>query len=155
MKAQTKIRVCSQLSLSDHFLSSAGRAEHICIFTGQIVKEYSEVWSALRMAGSVNNSHESESHRESEFINTRHHYIIITCKLEVVAVYEMSGTKGQEPAGTDPSDLQLPRGATGSSREQSTPQSTAPVTRLKTRRACCKCHTMETRQVFLVGNGLS
>ena len=46
----------------------------------------------------------------------------------------MSGTEGQEPAGTDPIDLQLPRGATGDSRmpttEQSTPQSTAPVTRL-------------------------
>ena len=46
----------------------------------------------------------------------------------------MSGTEGQEPAGTDPIDLQLPRGATGSSRmpttEQSTPHSTAPVTRL-------------------------
>ena len=41
--------------------------------------------------------------------------------------------QGQEPAGTDPSDLQLPRGA-GSSRmpttEQTAPQSTAPVTRL-------------------------
>ena len=41
--------------------------------------------------------------------------------------------QGREPAGTDPSDLQLPRGA-GSSRmpttEQTTPQSTAPVTRL-------------------------
>ena len=42
----------------------------------------------------------------------------------------MSGTEGQEPAGTDPIHLQLPRGATGSSREQSTPQSTATVTRL-------------------------
>ena len=46
----------------------------------------------------------------------------------------MSGTEGQDPGGTDPIDLQLPRGATGSSRmpttEQSTPQSTAPVTRL-------------------------
>ena len=42
----------------------------------------------------------------------------------------MSGTEGQEPDGTDPIDLQLPRGATGSGREQSTPQSTAPVTRL-------------------------
>ena len=46
----------------------------------------------------------------------------------------MSWTEGQEPAGTDPIDLQLPRGATGSSRmpttEQSTPQSTAPVIRL-------------------------
>ena len=40
----------------------------------------------------------------------------------------MSGTEGQEPGGTDPIDLQLPRGATCSSREQSTPQSTAPVT---------------------------
>ena len=46
----------------------------------------------------------------------------------------MSGTEGQEPAGTDPIDLQLPRGAAGSSRmpttEQSTPQSTASVTSL-------------------------
>ena len=46
----------------------------------------------------------------------------------------MSGTEGQEPDGTDPVDLQLPRGAGGSSRmpttEQTTPQSTAPVTRL-------------------------
>ena len=42
----------------------------------------------------------------------------------------MSGTEGQEPGGTDPIDLQLPRGATGSGREQSTPRSTAPVTRL-------------------------
>ena len=49
-------------------------------------------------------------------------------------VYGMSGTEGQDLGGTDPIDLQLPRGATGSSRmptaEQSTPQSTAPVTRL-------------------------
>ena len=46
----------------------------------------------------------------------------------------MSGSEGENPGGTDPIDLQLPRGATGSSRipttEQSTPQSTAPVTRL-------------------------
>ena len=45
----------------------------------------------------------------------------------------MSRTEGQDPRGTDPIDLQLPRGATGSSRmpttEQSTPQST-PGTRL-------------------------
>ena len=41
--------------------------------------------------------------------------------------------EGQEPAGTDQIDWQLPRGAAGSSRmpttEQTTPQSTAPVTR--------------------------
>ena len=42
----------------------------------------------------------------------------------------MSGTEGQDPGGTDPIDLQFPRGATGSSRKQSTPQSAAPVTRL-------------------------
>ena len=46
----------------------------------------------------------------------------------------MSGTEGQEPASADPIDLQLPRGAAGSSRmpttEQTTPQSTAPVTRV-------------------------
>ena len=38
--------------------------------------------------------------------------------------------EGQEPGGTDPIDLQLPRGAAGSNRMQSTPQSTAPVTRV-------------------------
>ena len=46
----------------------------------------------------------------------------------------MSGVEGQELASTDPVDLQLPRGAAGSSRlpttEQTTPQSTAPATRL-------------------------
>ena len=42
----------------------------------------------------------------------------------------MSGTEGQDPGGTDPIDLQLMRGTTGNSREQSTPQATAPVTRL-------------------------
>ena len=51
-----------------------------------------------------------------------------------VTIYGMSGTEGQEPAGTDPIDLQLPRGAACSSRmlttEQTTPRSTAPVERL-------------------------
>ena len=47
-----------------------------------------------------------------------------------VTVNGMSGRRGQDPGGTDPIDLQLPRGATGNSREQSTPQSTVPVTRL-------------------------
>ena len=51
-----------------------------------------------------------------------------------MTVYGMSGTEGQELGGTDPIDLQLPRGATGSGEqptaEQTTPQSTAPVTRL-------------------------
>ena len=47
----------------------------------------------------------------------------------------MSGTEGQEPAGTDPTDLQLPRGAAGIGRvpttEQPAPQASAtPVTRL-------------------------
>ena len=45
-----------------------------------------------------------------------------------VTVNGMSGTEGQDPGGTDPIDLQLPRGATGNIREQSTPQSTVPVT---------------------------
>ena len=58
-----------------------------------------------------------------------------TYNIKVVAEQEsqstgMSGTEGQDLGGTDPIDLQLPRGATGSSRKQSTPQSTAPVTRL-------------------------
>ena len=47
-----------------------------------------------------------------------------------VTINGMSGTEGQDPGGTDPIDLQLPRGATGNSREQSTPQSTVPVTPL-------------------------
>ena len=51
-----------------------------------------------------------------------------------VTVYEMSGMEGQDLGGTDPTDLQLPRAATSSNRmpttEQSTPQSTAPITRL-------------------------
>ena len=42
----------------------------------------------------------------------------------------MSGTEGQDPGGTDPIDLQLPRRPTGKSLEESTPQSTASVTRL-------------------------
>ena len=47
----------------------------------------------------------------------------------------MSGTDGQEPAGTDPIDLQLPRGAAGSSRVPTIKQSaiqtsTTAVTRL-------------------------
>ena len=47
-----------------------------------------------------------------------------------VTVYVMSGTEGQELGGIDQHDLLLPRGAIGSGRDQSTPQSTAPVTRL-------------------------
>ena len=43
----------------------------------------------------------------------------------------MSGTEGQDPRCTDRIDLQLSRGATGSGREESTPQSTAPVTDTK------------------------
>ena len=84
----------------------------------------------------MNNSHESASHRESDSISTRHQHFL---KLHInvksgsgasVTVYGMCGTEGQEPGSIDPLDLQLPRGATGSGREQSTPQSTAPVTRL-------------------------
>ena len=44
-----------------------------------------------------------------------------------VPVYGMSGAEGQDPAGTDPIDLQLPRSATSSG----TPQTSTPsVTRL-------------------------
>ena len=39
----------------------------------------------------------------------------------------MSGAEGQDPAGTDPTDLQLPRGATSSGTPQT---STTSVTRL-------------------------
>ena len=136
IKAQSQIRVCSQLCLSDPFLSSACRAEHICILAGQIVTECSGVWYALWIVGSVNKSYELESRRESEFISTRHHsHKILRKKLKKgsgagVTINGMSGTEGQDPGGTGPIDLQLPRGATGNSREQSTPQSTVPVTRL-------------------------
>ena len=73
------------------------------------------------------------------FISTRHQLIIYFTSYKrgsgaSVTIHGMSGTDGQEPAGTDPTGLQLPRGAAGSSRvpttEQSTPQSTAPATRL-------------------------
>ena len=55
----------------------------------------------------------------------------------------MSGTEGQEPAGTDPIHLQSPRGAAGIGRvattEQAVPQaSTIPVTRLIAVRAIRK-----------------
>ena len=42
-------------------------------------------------------------------------------------MHGMSGTEGQDPAGTDPIDLQLPRGATSSGTPQT---STTSVTRL-------------------------
>ena len=45
----------------------------------------------------MNNSHESESHRESEFISTRYHlhyiYIYITHNLEMVAEVELQSTE--------------------------------------------------------------
>ena len=44
-----------------------------------------------------------------------------------VTVYGMSGEEGQDPAGTDPIDLQLPRGATSSGTPQT---STTSITRL-------------------------
>ena len=49
---------------------------------------------------------------------------------QVLQSTECLGRKDRNPGGTDPIDLQLTRGATGSSREQSAPQSTAPATRL-------------------------
>ena len=67
-----------------------------------------------------------------------------------VTVHGMSGTEGQDFAGFDPIDLQLPRGAASSG----TPQTSAPsVTRLIDTKSLL--HIMETRQVFSVGNGLS
>ena len=85
--------------------------------------------------------HESESHRESHSICTREH-----CKRQLfilstfdnytlyrsgsgarVTVCGMSGVERQDPVGTDPIDLQLPRSATSSG----TPQTSMPsVTRL-------------------------
>ena len=44
-----------------------------------------------------------------------------------LGIHGTSGTEGPEPASTDPTDLQLPRGATGSGSAQT---STTPVTRL-------------------------
>ena len=40
-----------------------------------------------------------------------------------MTVYGMSGTEGQDPGGTDPIDLQLPTGVTGSSRMATTGES--------------------------------
>ena len=69
--------------------------------------------------------------------------------------------EGQEPAGTDPIDLQLPRGAAGSSRmpttEQTTPHSTATATRLIDTKSLLQVtpyHDGEEAS-FLVGNGPS
>ena len=58
--------------------------------------------------------------------------------------------EGQEPASTDPIDLQLPRGAAGSSRmpttEQTTPQSTAPETRLIDTKSLLQSDSISWRQ---------
>ena len=83
----------------------------------------------------MNDSHESESHRESDSVSMRYQHIIYFLYFKsgsgaCVVVYGMSGTEGQEPAGIDPIDLQLPRGVTGSSRMPTTEQSTATATRL-------------------------
>ena len=66
----------------------------------------------------------------------------------------MSGTEGQDPGGTVPIDLQLPRTATGNSREQSTPQSTAPITRLIDTKSLLQVTPYHgDKASFLVGNG--
>ena len=72
----------------------------------------------------------------------------------------MSGTEGQELVGTDPMDLQLPRGATGSRRmpttERSTPQSTATGTRLIDTKSLLQVTPYHgDKASFLVGNGPS
>ena len=68
----------------------------------------------------------------------------------------MSGTEGQQLGGADPIDLQLPRGATGSGREQPTPQPTASVTRLiDTKRLLQVTTDHGDKASFLVGNGPS
>ena len=42
----------------------------------------------------MNDSDESESHRESEFISTRHHFTLdITCNIKVVAEQESQSTE--------------------------------------------------------------
>ena len=66
----------------------------------------------------------------------------------------MSGAEGQDPAGTDPIDLQLPRSATSSG----TPQTSTPsVTRLSRHEefVASDAISLEIREVFLVGNGPS
>ena len=93
IKAQTQIRVCSHLCLSDPLLSSACRAEHICILTRQTVTECSGVWYASWIAGSVNKSHESEGHHESEFISTRHHLHYVLHFFFKVAEQELQSTE--------------------------------------------------------------
>ena len=69
-----------------------------------------------------------------------------------VTIYGMSGTDGPEPTGTDPIDLQLPRGAACSSRvpttEQVAPQmSTTLVTRLIDTNKIVACDSIPLRQV--------
>ena len=69
--------------------------------------------------------------------------------------------EGQELAGTDPIDMQLPRGAAGSSRmpttEQTTPQTSTPsVTRLIDMKSLLQVTPYHgDKASFLVGNGPS
>ena len=98
-------------------------------------------------------------------MSTRHQYVCFFVHNKSgsgarVTVYGMSGAEGQDPAGTDPIDLQLPRGAVGSSRmptiEQKTPQSTAPVTRLIDMKSLLQVIPYHGEKAsFLVGNGPS
>ena len=72
-----------------------------------------------------------------------------------MTVSGISGKEGQDLASTDPIDLLLPRGAIGSSREQSTPQSTAPVTRLVDTKSLLQVIPYLGDKSSILGNGLS
>ena len=101
----SRLRVCSQLILSDSFLSSARRAEHICILTGQIVTRVQR--SVIRIVNCWTSEQFSRVRKSSRVrVHQRHRYIkkihiIKKWSGASVTVYGMSGTEGQEPAGTD------------------------------------------------------
>ena len=70
-----------------------------------------------------------------------------------MTVNGMSGPEGQDPAGTDPTDLQLPRSAISSG----TPQTSTPsVTRLIDTKSLLQVPPYHgDKASFLVGNGPS
>ena len=80
-------------------------------------------WSKWQVIASQE-SIASQIHRESSVsvINTFDQTQNQSGSGASVTVCGMSGTEGPEPAGTDPIDLKLPRGAAGSSRVPTTEQ---------------------------------
>ena len=125
-----KLRSLLQVEFVRSFLSSACRAEHICILTGtdcdrvqRSVIRIVNCWISEQFSR-VRNSSRVRVHQHPSSFTLHTKNIKSGCGASVT-VYVMSGTEGQELGGIDPLDLLLPRGAIGSGREQTTPQSTA------------------------------